>query len=119
MDFSPPPGVLEHVVPVGWIIGATLIAFVSLCGVLWGFFSWLRSRISEGVEAALHGDAFEVRVTRIVQAAFTSSASHLVEAIQHLEVRQMDHGRRLGELEQGVAAIRGRMQSTRSGDLET
>lgn len=107
----------EHVIPAWMVVVSAATGFVSLTGVLWIFFVWLRARIAEGVVEALHGDLFESRVSKIVGAAFAGYADPVTRAMVDLELRQRDHGRRIGQLEQDVAGIRGRMRTERGADV--
>jgi hypothetical protein len=111
-----PPEVAEHVVPAAWVVAAAGGGFVGLCGVLWAYIVWLRARIAEGVEEAIHGDRFEARVTKIVGAAFAGYADPVTRAVSDIELRQRDHGRRLGALEQDMAGLKGRLHTTRISD---
>ena len=108
--------VTPFVVPVWTVLVGAATGFVALCGVMWGFFVWLRARISEGVREELHSDAFDARFTKGVTTAFADAARHLTTAISDLEARQRTHGARIGEIEQRVSKLEGRAHSTRVTD---
>jgi hypothetical protein len=99
---------------------ATIAAWASIGAAIGASALWLRKEMRETADASnekmLHSDAFDARVTKIVVVAFAASSQHITTAIADLEVRQRDHGRRLGAVEQEVAALRGRIQASRQGD---
>jgi hypothetical protein len=112
-----PPGVLEHVVPVGWIVIAVAGLLAALVAAGWAVLRGLRTLFLEGFESAIHSEQFESRVTKIVGAAFTGYTDPLARAVSDIELRQRDHGRRLGALEQDMAGLKGRLHTTRGSDI--
>lgn len=66
-----PAAVIEHVIPVGWLLAAGLGGGVTLLGIAWRGFTWLRGQINDGFERALTGETFQGHVRKVVAEAFT------------------------------------------------
>ena len=96
---------------VGW---TTIIGAIGALGL------WLRREIRDIAQdenqKQIHSDAFGNRVAKIVASALTGFTEPIMLALRDLEVRQRDHGRRLGDIEQRVASLEGRTHQSRSGD---
>lgn len=99
---------------------ATIAGWTTVIGAICALGLWLRNETREAMRDAndrqLHSDAFEARVGKIVASALTGALEPLLRALSDVEARQRDHGRRIGELEQAVAALRGRIERTRGND---
>lgn len=99
---------------------ATIAAWVCVFGGCASAALWLRGEvkriISEANDRQIHSEAFEARVAKITGAAMTGALEPLMRALSDVEQRQRDHGRRIGELEQAVASLRGRIERTRIKD---
>ena len=100
----------------------TLVGWVTIIGAIVSLGLWLRNETKDiskdANERLIHSDAFEARVSKIMSAALTGIMDPLVKAITDLEGRHRDAMRRIGELERDMAAVKGRIQSTRSTDGE-
>lgn len=100
---------------------ATLAAWFCVLGGCASAALWLRSEVkrivSEANDRQIHSEAFESRVAKITGSAMTGALEPLMRALSDVEARQRDHGRRIGDLEQAVAALRGRIERTRGNDL--
>ncbi len=98
----------------------TLVGWFTIIGAIVSLGLWLRSETREIAKDAndrlIHGEEFELRVTKIVLAAMTGVAEPLTRAVADVEGRQREHGKRLGELERKVAGLEGRLLATRSAD---
>jgi hypothetical protein len=100
---------------------AAVVSWVTIIGAIVSLGLWLRGETkqiaTDANDRLLHSDDFAERVSRLVSLALTGTIEPVTRALADMELRQRDHGRRLGELEKKLAAVEGRLHGSRTGDL--